>query len=229
MLTRRQNLKHLLALSAAAATPLWLSAGQSCAPEPDQWGNRFQNCDANIPSSQFKHVRSVQRGMVWCWAATLEMIFRWHGKMISQEDIVLQTFGRLVDAPADPLTLLNAVSRSYRTRQGGFHVHSKVWAPDFGIDQLNNLDLISALRANRPMVVCNASHMMVLIGVNYLQAPNGAIQVRQAWVADPFLMGSVTEHMGSARLPAGFRYLYPAELQPITMGGQLRFVADVRV
>jgi hypothetical protein len=204
-----------------------LPAAQTCSPLIDPWGNRLQNCDANIPSSAFQFVRTTQRGMVWCWAATLEMIFRWHGQQISQEDIVLQTFGRLVDAPADPLTLLNAVSRRYETLTGSFRVRSKVWSPDFGINQINNMDLIAALRANQPVVVCNASHM-VLIGMNYLQAPNGMVQVRQAWVADPLLRGSVTAHMGASQLPAGFRYLLPAELVPMP-AGQLRFVADVRL
>jgi hypothetical protein len=181
-----------------------------------------QVCDALIRTSRFASVRAVQETLVWCWAATLEMIFRWHGKSISQSSIVSQTFGGPVVTTANPLVLINAVNRDYRDDLGRrFRVRSRVWGPDYGLAQIDNRTVIESLRRERPLVVCNLSHMMALVGVNFVQGPMG-LQIRQAWVADPMLVGQV-----SPDLAAGFRYLLPPELVPATQGGQLRFMADV--
>ena len=181
-------------------------------------------CDALIRTSRFANVRAVQQTLVWCWAATLEMIFRWHGHPISQQSIVSQTFGAPVVTTANPLVLINAVNRAYRDDAGRpFQVSARVWGPDYGLAQIDNRTLVDSLSRERPLVVCNMSHMMALVGINFVQGSMG-LQVRQAWVADPMLLGQV-----SPDLAAGFRYLLPAEIIPATQGGQLRFVADVSV
>jgi len=187
------------------------------------------NCDARIPTSQFSMVRATQQTLVWCWAATLEMIFRWHRRPISQVNIVTQTFGAPLNVPANPIVLINSVNRSY-VDDGGrpFRVRARVWGPDYGANQIDNSTIIGSLTDNRPLVVCNMSHMMVLIGFQYLQ--QGAfIQPVNAWVADPFLVGSLPPAPGQSPLPPGFRYLLTPEMVPVTMGGQLRFMADLDI
>jgi hypothetical protein len=154
------------------------------------------------------------------------MICRWYGKGVDFVDIVDQTFGGPVNAPADPITLINSVNRSYRDRDGTvFSLRSRVWSAMMGINQVDNAAIISELDASRPLVVCNLQHMMVLVGVSY---PQGSSQINQAWVADPAFSGSVTAGIpGLPPLAPGFRYLFPAEMVPAPMGGQLSFVAAV--
>ena len=198
---------------------LSLYSENDCSPVPG--GNK---CDAKIRSSKFGNV-ILQQTPVWCWAATLQMIFRWYGKNISQKNIVLQTFGAVVALPADPFVLVNSIKKSYTDDSGNiFQVNSEIWSQDFNIYQLDNYSLINELSAEHPMIVCNSSHMMVLIGVCYFRPQFGPLQLIQAWVADPFLSGQVTPD-----LPSGYRYLFPYEMIPTMNGGQLRFVAAVSV
>lgn len=222
----REHVDRRLFLSLACASAAHLAlTGQAlgelvCGSTP-----AGQSCDARILSSRFASVRAVQRTLVWCWAATLEMIFRWHGRSISQESIVVQTFGTAAVVQANPIVLINAINRTYRDDSGAaFQVRARVWGPDYQMAQIDNGTLINSLSRDRPLVVCNMSHMMVLIGMNYLRYPNGMVEVRQAWVADPMLIGQVTND-----LAPGFRYLQPAEMIPMTAGGQLRFAADLDV
>ncbi|WP_093236306.1 papain-like cysteine protease family protein [Sinorhizobium sp. NFACC03] len=184
-------------------------------------------CDARIPSTQFRH-QGQPVNSVWCWAATISMICDWHGRTISQQDIVQQCFGGIVNAPADPFTLISSVNRSYVDVNGdSFSVGSQIWSVLHGLAQLNNFGIIQQLSLDKPLVVCNLSHMMVLVGVSY---PRGTYAITEAWVADPAFVGSVTQGIpGLAPLAPGFRYLYPAELVPVPLGGQLTFVAALDV
>lgn len=210
----------MLGIAGLATTPIVLSE-EFCTTE-----GANQYCDARIPSSSFTHIRSLndQRQMYWCWAATLAMIFKWHGREISQENIVTQTFGSVINAPASPLVLINSVNRRYIDNHGReFSVESRSWGPEFGINQIDNNVIVQSLASENPMVVCNRTHMMVLTGVGYLRTLNG-LRVMEAWVADPFLIGKVAHD-----LPSGFRYLPLPDMFPTSLGGNLRYVADVSV
>src|SRR5262245_1526701 len=55
-----------------------------------------------------------QKLSLWCWAASLSMIFTESGHPISQESIVEQNFGSLVNAPGgDFLTFEGRLNRDY--------------------------------------------------------------------------------------------------------------------
>jgi hypothetical protein len=187
----------------------------------------LQVCDARIPSKKFKHF--TQPLSYWCWAATLQMICFAHGYQISQPSIVRQTFGAVVNMPADPITLINSVNRDYVDDMGrSFSLNSNVWSQIHGLSNTNNAAAMQQLAAEKPLVVCNKSHMMVLIGMSYLIYPNGAQQVQSAWVADPMVTG-VTPSGNLEQLAPGFRYLSIPEMVPVSVGGQLTFVAEVYV
>jgi len=183
-------------------------------------------CDAKIPTSQFRH-QLQPNGSVWCWAATISMICDWHGRTISQASIVSQCFGGIVNAPADPFTLISSVNRTYIDSHGdSFSIGSQVWSVLHGVAHLNNVGIIQQLSGDRPLVVCNLSHMMALIGVSY---PRGSYTIGEAWVADPALPIAIpTGIPGRAPLAKGFRYLSPAELSPAPYG-QLTFIAALDV
>lgn len=220
--------RKLLRLAATGA----VTAGVSALARAEEVCNQVPAgrwCDAKIRTDKFASVHAIQQTPVWCWAATLEMIFRWHGKFISQRSVVEQTFGRLISAPADLQTLLESGNRTYIDDNGrSFVAESKVWSADVGVAQIDNRSTIASLRAERPLVVCNLHHMMALVGVNYTEHSLGSIVVNEAWVADPMLRGSVTEGMGERTLAPGFRYLNALEIIPMPVG-QLRFMADMQV
>ncbi|HYI31531.1 MAG TPA: papain-like cysteine protease family protein [Bradyrhizobium sp.] len=196
-------------------------------PSSAEYKCNAAQCDARIPTKTFRHIQQ-EPNSVLCWAATIAMICGWHGRAVHHHNIVRQTFGGIVNAPADPITLINSVNRLYVDDQGKqFSLSSRVWSVLHGIANLDNAGIIQELSANRPLVVCNMSHMMVLVGVS---APAGTMNINQGWVADPAVNGVVTAGIpGLEALAPGFRYLFPAELTPAPMGGQLAFVAAVNV
>lgn len=218
LLTRRGLVQGTAVGLASLAFRVPAQASQNC--------NGVQ-CDSNIPTSQFPHVTQPPDSQ-WCWAATISMICQWYGHPISFPNIVQQTFGSLVNLPADPITLINSVNRSYVDDTGRpLTLNSAVWSVLNGVANVDNNMIIRELAANRPLVVCNMSHMMVLVGVSF---PQGTSQINQAWVADPAFSGPVTTGIqGLQPLAPGFRYLFPTELIPAPMGGQLMFVAAVNV
>ncbi len=182
-------------------------------------------CHVGIRSYDFRHVGAYQETMVWCWAAVLQMIFAWHGRQVSQKHLVTQTYGAAIPTTIDPLRLLRATNRGYYDDyREPFSVRSRIFSADLGVSQLNNCDIIGSLRNERPLVICNQSHMMVLIGVRYY--PEVSCQLRNidaAWVADPYPHQFWAEDMGP-----GFRDLPPLDLVPRPIG-KLRFLADLWV
>lgn len=216
--TRRYLLR---ATMAASASVIW---GRSSLAE--FVCNNIQ-CDARIPTRKFIHI-SQPVGTYWCWAATIAMICTWHKRNISQESIVRQTFGVQANLPADPITMIQALNRSYISDDGIiFKITPQIWSALHGIADLNNSVIIQELKDNRPLVVCNLSHMMALVGVSFGM---GSVSINQAWVADPAIDGVVTGGIpGLEQLAPGFRYLFPAELVPASAGGALLFMAAIQV
>jgi hypothetical protein len=212
--------------SIAIALPVSLLGSGASAREEcwvDDW-NR-QMCRANIRAGDFVHYQG-QEGYFWCWAATLSMIFGWHGRHVSQRSIVEQTFGASFDVALNPFLLMRAVRRDYLSDRGSrFRVSSRVYSADAGRMDINNCDIIRELSRERPLVVCNHTHMMVLIGVDYLRdMPCTAMNIANAWVADPHPLAPYARDMGP-----GFRDLTQGELVPAPLGGQLRFLSTIDV
>lgn len=62
--------------------------------------------EAGIPTGSFEFVRAQsptggwQRMQNWCWAASIEMVLRFHGVQVRQDEIACQVFGCNVDMPA---------------------------------------------------------------------------------------------------------------------------------
>lgn len=53
---------------------------------------------AAYPDSYSLNVtRCIQQKSKWCWAATIQMLVRYNGIYLSQDNICLQTFGTIVD------------------------------------------------------------------------------------------------------------------------------------
>lgn len=48
---------------------------------------------AGIPSNVFDNVYATQSNPHWCWAASIQMVLRYYGVNITQEDIVRRSFG----------------------------------------------------------------------------------------------------------------------------------------
>jgi hypothetical protein len=150
--------------------------GISCSP-PDGWGN--QVCTTGIPTHEIQMVYAPQRQSQWCWAACLEMIFRYHGLPISQEQIVTETFGAQINLPAQKPVILSNVNRPWMAGGRRVMVRSDFMTvtPDVAAWEL---------MAKRPLIVGTMGHAMVLTAMTYRRAANGSGQPFQLTVRDPW-------------------------------------------
>jgi hypothetical protein len=160
-------------------------AGERCMP-PDPEGNVV--CDVGIPSERLEPVTSQQRMSQWCWAASISMIFGYHGYDVSQERIVESIFGRLADLPAmTGEQMTEALARPWRDERGRtFRATVRVYddaAGEYGVDDRM---IIDELRAERPLLVGTVGHAMVLTALRYVKTPSGELQVIGATVRDPW-------------------------------------------
>ena len=62
----------------------------------------IQQCEAGI-DSRIAHINAASVGgqhmNQWCWAACIEMVFRYYGLVVPQGVIVQQTWGGIVNLP----------------------------------------------------------------------------------------------------------------------------------
>jgi hypothetical protein len=166
---------------------------------------------------------AAQEKLVWCWAATLQMIFAAHRRELSQESIVEQVYGGVVDRPIDRLSLFQSIDRTYEDENGDeFDVTSGIYDLGTGQATIGNDEIIEEFKAKRPIIYCNKTHMVAAYGARYSTrgtpfSPN--VTVCKVYVADPW-----PPHRGS------YRTLEICEMVPAFFpGGELTFVATVDV
>jgi hypothetical protein len=96
----------------------------------------------------------------WCWAASIEMAFRYYGYFIPQAEIVRQTWGVIINMPAQPADIMYAVNRTYTDANGKtFRVQGII---------LNNWNQATfSLGNDKPVLVGSQGHMTLLYGLQY--------------------------------------------------------------
>lgn len=160
---RRRFLSLLLSAGAAAAAsgPEKAMALLRCQDYPAQG---MRQCEAGI-SSDVLHVAAAAVGgqhmTQWCWAACIEMIFRYYGYYVPQERIVHETWGQIYDLPADPNTILMNLNRPWTDNNGRtFWVTGDVYSA-------NVISAAHDLAGNMPLIIGTMGHAMVLTSMLY--------------------------------------------------------------
>jgi hypothetical protein len=167
-------------------------------------------CVSGLPS-EMVHVTAVQEASQWCWAACISMVFGYHGHPVSQQRIVSEAYGGIVNMPAQPWTMLAVMNRP--------------WLDDLGyaftsLSSPGTTSAVSAaqdLAANLPLIVGTLGHAVVLTaleyGAYYLPTPLGPqlgpVNVTNAIVRDPWP-------------GVGKRFLTPQEWYSISFAVQIR-------
>ncbi|MBS0541073.1 MAG: hypothetical protein JSR47_20090 [Proteobacteria bacterium] len=142
--------------------------------------NGVQQCQVGLSTSVAERRAQRQRASQWCWAASLSMVFAYHGHAVSQERIVREAYGRLVDMPAQPQLMVAALNRT--------------WRDDDDEDFTSRGDVFSAnpmtaardLAEDEPLIIGTSHHAMVLTALTYLRDQRGNGQVVAATVRDPW-------------------------------------------
>lgn len=114
---------------------------------------------------------------MWCWAASISMIFRHHGYNVTQEQIVLAEYNALVNLPAGTgWRMTKQLDRNWTDGNGKkFNAKLKgLFDLEYNIHNLNNNDVVAALDANQPLLVGTMGHAVVQTKMEYFKN-NGAV------------------------------------------------------
>jgi hypothetical protein len=151
-----------------------LSCGQPMPP----WGVRA--CIAGIPAERLNTVYATQQATEWCWAACLEMVFTYYGHPIPQREIVRQTWGAVVNMPAQPFQIVQDLNRSWVDSNGNsFSVRGDVFSASAATTAQD-------LAGDMPLIIGSLGHAMVLTAISYNVAPNTQGSPTGALVRDPW-------------------------------------------
>lgn len=144
-------------------------------------GQGIQQCKSGIDSKIVTASATGGQHMCqWCWAACIEMVFKYHGFYISQEEIVKQIGGDIEKFPGQPRHILANLNRDW---QDDSHVKFSVSGESY------SSNLITASRdlsQNLPLIIGNMGHTMVLTSMKYDKDNWGNIKVIEADVIDPW-------------------------------------------
>jgi len=128
-----------------------------------------------------------QKGTQWCWAACIEMILRYHGVSVTQEQVVQRIYGGLIDRPGNAQQILAALSGWGPNTQGG---RSRIYAegypglyPYFIQDLINGYPLIVGLNFSWGL-----NHAVILTAVTFSMDATGNYYPRSVVIRDPWPM-----------------------------------------
>jgi len=146
-------------------------------------------------------------------------MFSFYGHPLTQEEIVLATYGDVTCLPASSTTVLGQILSASWIDDYGFPFSSQIVA-DYdsynGINDFSNAMVVNALSSNNPLLYANTHHVMVVYSVSYEQTSSGP-NIQTVSVVDPW------------PLSPPFHALTSAEMVPVNLGGELTFLAEVNI
>lgn len=198
MLNRREFFKRVAGGSAMATAALSTRSALARVACGAFTPFGVQACQVGIASDVFTvRARDTQHASEWCWAASIEMVFRYYGHNVSQERIVAETWGGIVNLPAtSPLVILRDLNRPWTDDDGNSF---RVSGTSYGA---NAVTAAQDLAQDMPLIIGTLGHAMVLTALSYNRDVYGRGAVTSAVVRDPW------PYPG---LPDGRRVLSPQE------------------
>lgn len=209
-------------LSLAVAVLLTLGFGSlshslaetRCQPTP-----QGQLCISEVNFRTFtQQTYQTQKASQWCWAACISMVYTYYKHPVSQQRIVADVYGGVVNMPSGSgFNIARQLNRKWTDDSGKSFTAQLTAAYDFDarVFAINNNWMISELDQNRPIIIGAGTHAVVGTAIQYYVTPWGP-NVVSVGVFDPWP-------------GVGARGLYPAEMTPMHLGGALRFIASVKV
>lgn len=122
---------------------------------------------------------TAQQMPYWCWAASLSMIYGALGHSISQENVVLQNYHSLADAPGgDYVHFEQKLNRTYTDDSGQRFrsIATRINAPE---------EAAHALADDHPILYTTSDHATVQTKLVYQVAPGGPVVVKGGEIWDP--------------------------------------------
>lgn len=153
---------------------------------------------ASLNEERILEEYEFQKTPVWCWAAAIQMALNYQGLDVSQEDIVVRTFGLLIPTAGNSYQISNNLNTVFIKDNRRFLV-SSVMLPIQGSQiappsPLNATmeSLVSHLERDRPIIMSyhvpgwGIGHAVLLSGLDYSVMPNGKLVINGLTVRDPY-------------------------------------------
>jgi hypothetical protein len=185
---RRTVLGGLVAVGASTVAASESRAAIVCSPQvpvawaPNPWTPPLmvQGCQVGLPR-QIVGIPAPQMSSEWCWAASISMIFAFHGHAVSQQEIVQQTWGGIANLPGTPAQIIQDLNRNWIDRNG-----NRLFASIGDPLTANIITAANDLANNNPLIICTSHHAMVLTAMQYRRFNTGAFDSLIAGVVDPW-------------------------------------------
>jgi hypothetical protein len=155
-----------------------------------------------------------------CWAASMAGIFGYNDHPIDQDTIAQAIFGNLQCKPAQTTGVLNKVLSSVWIDTNGSKFKATItglYDPANKVIAIDNNDIVSEMQSGSPMLYCNKTHAMVIVGIEYRKDMAGnLIAIDDVRVADPYPT-------------LGIHSLSKIEMLAEHLGGDMTYLASVDV
>jgi hypothetical protein len=139
-----------------------------------------QRCDVGIPFQAATQKAKQQHMSEWCWAASISMAFAYHGYEVTQERIVSEAWGEVLNIPGSPEAILKSVNRPWEADD------RRKFISRGDPYTVNIQTVVQDLQNNDPVLIGTMGHMMVLTHVGWVQNAAGQWQIVDATVRDPW-------------------------------------------
>ncbi len=141
----------------------------------------IQRCTAGIDSLDLQQAQTYQHANEWCWAACISMVFDYYGHTVSQERIVSEVWGQIVNMPGQPGQILGSLNRRWKDDDG------ELFTSRGDSISANNFNAVKDLQNDQPLIIGALGHAMVLTALTGdTNVQTGAWQIVQAVVRDPW-------------------------------------------
>lgn len=180
-----RSLWRALALGSVLACAAAASHGAERCAAPDARGHVA--CSAGMGEAQARAMALTQERSQWCWAASIAMIFGFHGYRLPQEAIVQDVHGSVADvnAPSGE-AITSALRRPWRTPDArGFVASSQTGDIAANRYEVGNAQIVDELASGRPLLIGTRGHAMVLVEADYERRPDGNVVITGGSVIDP--------------------------------------------
>ncbi|EAY31875.1 hypothetical protein M23134_01904 [Microscilla marina ATCC 23134] len=143
-----------------------------------------------VSSKKMNYTASVQNNTQWCWAASIQMVLKYYGVYVTQEQIVQRSFGvkrngQLPNLTASPELITANLNKWGVDNRGQRYRVQATWGRNAPHPDM----LLKEMRAKYPVIIGyegeNGGHAVVITAVGILDTQQGPaieeIVVRDPW------------------------------------------------
>ena len=144
-----------------------------------------------ISSASLEYVASFQKRQMWCWAACIEMVMRYYGLNVTQEEIASRTFGTDWYGNPPPFgATISDITKNLNNWGIDRNGHRYRVSARVSHSLIKDALFLKELSYQKPMIIAygpnlHSGHVVVLTAASYITTPQGP-RIRTLVVRDPF-------------------------------------------